>query len=212
MEWIEQVKKNIIPLSEEKEDLKKAFEEWSHNNNVYDLEEAKEVCGLCGQSNLRYQFEIENQKNGNTLLVGSECINKFGIKAIDEDGNILDEEETKKKLSSNKYKLVTNAKEKAVIEALIKLVQVDEEFNSESFLEYYKNRKAFTPFQLATLVWRLNKNSIEYKHLDFKVIIRRDREKEQLLKMEDWKLKKIWPFLSSYQKKFCKQNRKISFT
>jgi hypothetical protein len=33
----------------------------------------------------------------------------------------------------------------------------------------------------------------------------RNREKEQLLGMEDWKIKRIWPCLSSSQKRFYEE-------
>lgn len=36
----------------------------------------------------------------------------------------------------------------------------------------------------------------------------RNREKEQLLKLEDWKLKRVWDCLSNSQKQFVLDNKK----
>jgi len=45
MEWIQQVKKNIIPLSEEKEDLKKAFESTFEDTAAGEFDKNKDFFG-----------------------------------------------------------------------------------------------------------------------------------------------------------------------
>jgi len=68
------------------------------------------------------------------------------------------------------------------------------------------DRDAFTPNQLALLFWRLDQHEIEYSPRDFKIVIRRDREKNQLRQMEDWKIKKLWASMSTSQRTWVKQN------
>ncbi len=205
MSWVERVMKSIFPLSVEKENIQKALKEWFYTGETYDLGQPLEDCEICGHSGIRYQFTIQNRNNKNELLIGSECITRFDISAIGENGEILNREGTSKKVRKDRNKLVTEARKKRLINTLVQLSSVEEEFNINSFIEYYDKREAFTPKQLKTLIWRLNTHEIKYKKSDFKMTIRRNREKEQLSSFEAWELETIWDCLSSSQKEFCKK-------
>lgn len=209
MNWIERVKKNVLPVSNEKYNTRIALDEWVYEGNMYDVEVADETCELCDHLNIRYQFEIVNRLNNNTLLIGSECIMRFNISVVDGFGRKLSFVDAKKKVTKDRGRLVTEAKERSVLNTLVALASEDDEFNIGSFIEYFKERKAFTPNQLALLVWRLERANIQFKKSHFKLTIRRNREKEQLLKLEDWKLKRIWDCLSNSQKQFVLDNKKI---
>ncbi|MGE7980421.1 hypothetical protein [Psychrobacillus sp. NPDC093200] len=211
MTWIVRVGNNIFPLSEEKFDIRIALSEWRYEGEMYDLEVAEEVCEICGHQNIRYQFEIVNKYNNNTMLIGSECITKFEIPVLNEEGYVLSNREAKRKVNSDRRKLVTEAKEKHVINSLVRLSALDENFDIESFILYFKNRKAFTPNQLAILIWRLDKAKVEYNKSNFKLIITRNREKQQLNDMEEWKLKKILPCMSSTQKKLVEHKIRFNY-
>lgn len=210
MNWIERVKKNVLPVSNEKYNIRKALDEWVYEGSMYDVEIADEICELCDQPNIRYQFEIVNVLNNNSLLIGSECITRFKISVIDQSGKKLSFEEAKKKVTKDRNRLVTEAKEKSVLNTLVALAAKDHEFNIETFIEYFKERNAFTPNQLALLIWRLERANIDFKKSHFKLTIKRNREKDQLLKLEDWKLSRIWDCLSNSQKQFVIENKNIS--
>ncbi|TXL61101.1 hypothetical protein FHP05_13530 [Cerasibacillus terrae] len=207
MSWMERIKKNVFPVSDEKYNIRKALDEWVYVGNMFDVEVPDETCELCDQQNIRYQFEIVNNQNSNSLLIGSECINRFNISVIDDSGSTLSTEDARKKVSKDRSRLVTKAKEKSVLNTLVTLATKDQEFNIESFIEYFKERRAFTPNQLALLIWRLEKERIDFKRSHFKITIRRNREKYQLLKLEEWKLRRIWDCLSNSQKQFVYKNR-----
>lgn len=207
MNWIERVKENVLPVSNEKYNIRKALDEWVYEGNMYDVEVADEICELCDHPNIRYQFEIVNQLNNNALLIGSECIIRFKISVIDKSGKKLSFDEAKKKVTKDKSRLVTEAKEKSVLNTLVVLAGIDHNFNILNFIEYFKERKAFTPNQLALLIWRLERANIDFKKSHFKLTIKRNREKEQLLQFEDWKLNRIWSCLSNSQKEFVIQNK-----
>ncbi|MTH54109.1 hypothetical protein GKZ89_11880 [Bacillus mangrovi] len=211
MNWMERVKKNIFPVSNEKYNIRKALDEWIYEGNMFDVEVADEICELCDQPHIRYQFEIVNTQNDNSLLIGSECITRFRISVIDEAGKKLSYEDAKKKVSKDRSRLVTEAKEKSVLNALVKLATIDNEFAIEDFIQYFKERKAFTPKQLTFLVWRLEKAKIVFNKSHFKLTIKKSREKEQLLSLEDWRLRSIWDCLSSSQKQFISENRIFRF-
>jgi hypothetical protein len=208
MGWTERVKRNILPVSEEKNDVRKALDEWVYEGFMYDIELPEEICELCDHPHIRYQFEIININNQNTLLIGSECISRFKISVIDQKGKKLSYDDAKKKVSKDRNKLVTEAKLKKLINSLVELASVDEEFDIENFIKYFKENGAFTPKQLATLIWRLEKHKIEFIKSHFKMSLRKNKDKQQLFDMEDWKIKTLWDCLSSSQKEIYNDQMK----
>lgn len=206
MSWASRAAASILPLSREQNDLAIALKEWRYTGNFHDLEIAEETCELCSHPDIRYQFEIGNLHTEHTLLVGSECINRFGITATDDKGSTLSVAESKKKVGRDRRKLVEDARKRRVVNNLVALVSADEKFaNFDSFLDYLQKRGAFTPKQMALLLWRMNANGIKYRPSDFKIILRRDREKDQILAMDDWQRDLLWPCLSSSQKKWLEK-------
>lgn len=209
MNWASRSADNILPVSREQQNLSLALKEWVYTGEMYDLKAPNEDCQLCDHSNIRYQFNIRNTHNHNELLVGSECINKFEIKAVDESGVLLDVIESRRKVNRDKRQLVSEASKKRLINALVELLKKDEEFEIENFIDYVQERGAFTPLQLSTLVWRLNEKRIRHNPADFTLIMRRNREKDQLRAMPEWKIRKIWDYLSIPQKEWVIGNTRF---
>ncbi|WP_269543225.1 hypothetical protein [Cerasicoccus fimbriatus] len=204
--WLQRVKASIFPRSREKSDIRAALSEWFYTGDTYDLEYPSADCELCGHKDIRFQFTIENSFTQKDLLIGSECITRFDIRAVDEEGHQLDSETTKKTVQRDRRKLITNAKEKRMFTSLVRLGSLDQDFEIDSFISYYGERKAFTPKQLAVLLWRLEKFGVEHKPTDFKLTIRRNREKNQLLTLKDFQVRAIWKCLSASQKRFYENN------
>ncbi|AOU96633.1 hypothetical protein BI364_00100 [Acidihalobacter yilgarnensis] len=206
MSWAQNSAANLLPLSIEQSRLAVALKEWLYTGDMYDLEEPVETCELCEHPDIRYQFKIINRHNGNEMLVGSECINKFGISATDELGNVLDREGSRRRVNRDRRFLVNEARKRRMINTLVALSAVEEEFDINSFISYVLDRDAFTPNQLALLFWRFDQREIEYSPRDFKIVIRRDREKNQLRQMEDWKIQKLWASMSTSQRTWVRRN------
>lgn len=206
MTWSERAAKNLFPLSRNQAQLKMALSEWAYTGDTFDLEATNGTCELCDQPNLRYQFQIENRFTGHDLLVGSECINRFEIRAKGSSGQILDTESSRKRVNRDRRSLISDARKKRLIETLVELASKDSEFSILSFIDYVQERGAFTPNQAGLLIWRLNRCRIKYNKSDFKVIMRRNREKDQLKHMADWKLKQLWPVLTSSQQTWVLEN------
>lgn len=140
MNWASRSADNILPVSREQQNLSLALKEWVYTGEMYDLEAPNEDCQLCDHPNIRYQFNIRNAHNHNELLVGSECINKFEIRAVDESGTLLDVIESRRKVNRDKRHLVSEASKKRLINALVKLLKKDEEFEIEKFIDYVQER------------------------------------------------------------------------
>lgn len=201
MNWAFRSAENILPVSKEQKNLLLALKEWVYTGDMYDLDTSREHCQLCDHPNIRYQFNIHNAHNHNELLVGSECINKFEIQAV-ESGVLLDIVESRRKVNRDKRYLVGEASKKRLINALVELLKKDEKFEIETFIDYVQERGAFTPLQLSTLVWRLKEKGICHNPTDFTLIMRRNREKDQLRAMPGWKIRKMWDYLSFSQKEW----------
>ena len=85
--WLNKVKNEILPLSEEKENISIALKEWQCTGEVIDCKEEEQSfddCDLCSHPNIRYRFTIRNKFNNNELEVGSSCINKFITNSIED--------------------------------------------------------------------------------------------------------------------------------
>ena len=206
MNWAKRTSANILPLSENKHDLKAALHEWSYDGDMYDLGKPIETCELCDHPDIRYQFKIVNNHNPNVMLVGSECINKFEISATDELGNVLGKVESARKVNKDKRLLIEEARKRRLFRSLVDLKCAEDDFDIDSFITYEQDRGAFTPNQLTLLFWRFKKHKINHKPIDFKVVMKRNREKDQLRNMEEWKLEQLWKSLSSSQKNWVREN------
>ncbi|WP_339872979.1 hypothetical protein [uncultured Brevundimonas sp.] len=200
MSWAQRAARNLLPLSREKSDLAVALREWRYEGGFYDLELPEETCELCDHPDIRYQFEIRNRFIDSRLPISSECINRFGISATGEDGEDLDAAGTRKKVGRDRRTLVEEARKKRVITALVTLSQADDQFTILSFIDYLKDRGAFTPKQLTILLWRFEKYRVPFGVRDFKLTIRRDREKVQLMEMADWQIERLLPAMSVSQR------------
>jgi hypothetical protein len=155
------VSAKLLPLSESK-NLGNAFDEWRYTDNCHDLDEPIAKCQLCGHFPIRFHFEIANRHNGNCLLVGSECVKRFGIDGAES-------------IASDQRDLVKDAKHRSAINSLVELSAVDDEFAIDSFIDYMQDQGGFTPNQMKTLIWRFADHGIEFDPRCFKVKIRRDR-------------------------------------
>lgn len=206
MDWAKRAANNIFPLSVSKQNLSAALQEWEYRGTTFDIEVPVERCQLCDYEGIRYRYEIVNVNNNNALLIGSECIHRFKVRVIDETGKVLDFVEAKKKVEKDRRKLITDAKTRSLLNSLVLLKGKDTEFDIESFEKYFKERGAFTPAQLSTLIWRLEKYNVQYQRDCFKMVIKRTREKEQLLNLKDWQIKKMWECLTPAQKEFVRKN------
>lgn len=207
MSWASRAAANLLPLSRDRDDLARALKEWRYTGHFHDLDEPSADCELCDHPEIRYQFEIRNLFTAEALLIGSECINRFGIAATDEEGRALDAAGTRQKVARDRRWLVEDGKKRGVIASLVALAHIDQEFAIGSFIEYLQTRGAFTPKQLALLMWRLQLHQVSHKPQDFKLTIRRNREKAQLLSLADFQLRAIEPCMSPSQKEFLAKAR-----
>ncbi|MBM7690302.1 hypothetical protein [Enterococcus ureilyticus] len=95
-DWLNKASRNLLDKSQEKINFVKAREEWIYIG-LEDNEDADFNCELCDHKDIRYEYTIQNKLNGNEMIVGSSCINKFidhleanKEKLLDDEGYAVD--------------------------------------------------------------------------------------------------------------------------
>lgn len=193
------VRENILPLSISGT-LPEAFREWHFTDYTIDHEAPIEDCQLCNQEQLRYHFEIKNTHTNHTLMVGSQCILKFQLQVF-ENGRVLDEVDSKKKLDS----LMKEMRLESCINALNRLAETEDNDILSNALAYYKKNKYLTPKQAFVVLWRLGKHKIDHSPSFFKVSLKKDKFKRDLQLMPEGRVHVIWPALTSSQRKIAEK-------
>ncbi|MDR0785692.1 MAG: hypothetical protein LBE74_07415 [Treponema sp.] len=205
--FIENATKNLLSNSVEKNDYKKAKKEWYFTDEVIDnsenfeIDETRPSCELCKHEDLRWQFIIKNRLNNNQLMVGSTCIKQFDIGLIDEYGHIKYGEERDSNIEKAINKKRTEAEFNNVLEALRNLWKKDKGTEWEKDIERcgkeWKEEKSLQPNHLAFIVYRFNENNINYKKLILKINMRKEKYRDQIIRMEKWKYLLIRTYVNS---------------
>ncbi|HEX8443506.1 MAG TPA: hypothetical protein VF631_07650 [Allosphingosinicella sp.] len=197
--WEERAAASLLPLSRSPT-FWVALREWRYTGRFFDLENTDGTCELCSQRDLRYHFEIADRGTRGELLVGSECIKRFDLSGLDEEGREIDAADTARLVDRHRRGLVEDARRQRVMTALLKLGQATPDFDAGSFLGYVDDRGAFTPKQLAMIFWRLQGSAVPYRPSDFRLTIRRDREKAQLRSMPEAAYRRVEPAMTKAQR------------
>lgn len=199
------VAENVLPLSEEQDDLDLALDEWTYTGECIDHEEPFERCQMCAKDGLRYHFLIENDRTDKALWVGSECITRFGVDAIGPGGEVVRGEAAIQLVTADRQRMIEDARRKRVAGALHAILsqETDARWHAllESCLAYIRDKEGFTPKQMAVIAWRAKARKVRHSPRDFKVKLRRDDHKDQVRYMDDWKYHQLRPYLSPEQRK-----------
>jgi hypothetical protein len=193
--YTQRVRDSILPLSIAGT-LPEAFQEWHFTGETEDHEEPIETCELCGHEDLRYHFEIQNEHNGNTLWVGSQCILQFDV-AVFEGGSRLTLEEAKKKLE----KLTQKMRLDSCIKALEKLSKAEVNPILRNALAYYQKNKYLTPKFAFVVFWRMKEHKIDHSPSFFKINLKRQKCIDDLKHMKTEHVHYFWNALSTSQKR-----------
>jgi hypothetical protein len=204
--WLENSEKNLLPLSTEKENFAIAIKEWFYTDELIEYEEPEEICELCEKDGLKYHFKIKNEL-GNTLWVGSKCIEKFGITIYDENGIEITE--------NKEAYLVNQAKKKHVKDTLSKLNNIYTlgKIQGHSFKELdsycitnYNVEGKFNAKMINYLFQRFENEKIRFRCNCFKIDLRADESKKLLLNLKMVQYNRIKGALSVSQRKYYKDN------
>jgi hypothetical protein len=188
------VAESLLPLSIAAT-LPEAIEEWYFTENIEDHYEPIETCQLCGQEDLRYHFEIENEFTHKTLWVGSHCILQFDVPVYDGERR-LTPKETKAKLD----KLTEKMQLDSCVKALEKLAQTENTDILRNALAYYQRRKKLSPKFAFVVFWRLSKHKIDHRPSFFSIDLKRNKYADDLREMETSRVHFFWKALTIPQR------------
>lgn len=206
--WLENSKKNLLPLSKEKIDFQKALREWSFTGEIKYHEQATEICEVCEHENLKYHFEIMNDLQ-NHLWVGSKCIEKFDIVVFDENRKEIT---TKKELY-----LQNQARKKHILNVLFDLSfsetndyikNYPKSYLDKFCIRHYDTHKEFNPKILNYLFLRLDEEGIFYNKKAFKIKIKSNDSKNKLLKLSELQFDRIKKALTTNQCRYYIENKR----
>src|SRR3546814_20297023 len=128
---------------------------------------------------MAYEMRISDWSSdvcSSDLLVGSECIKRFEITGVDEQGQRLDADATGKLVDRHRRGLVEDARKQRVMTALLKLGRKAPDFDAQNFIAFVDDKGAFTPNQVAMIFWRLGSAGVDYRPTDWKVRLSRARD------------------------------------
>lgn len=153
--WLENSKRNIFSRSHNTNDFTAACLEWKVTDCVIDNYEGLNIdedppevsCDLCEHEQIRWQFEIINENNNNTMMVGSSCIERFNIRYI-KNGRLLSSEERKSTLARQIQDIIATKKFEQGLNALRLLYKANERDREKitDFGTYFKWKKKLKPW------------------------------------------------------------------
>ncbi|WP_342510917.1 hypothetical protein MKY34_12180 [Sporosarcina sp. FSL K6-1522] len=197
--WLKRAMENLFKKSEEKENFKKARQEWLYKG-LEDNQYCEAECELCNHEEIRYEYIIVNSLNNNLMVVGSECIKKFTddfkTDFYDIEGNLVNE----KRLTKDKNEYF----KKILSEALDKRLANSNNAFYKSIAEQIKKDGKLTPNQLKSL-HNFYPTLEEMGRRAFKSVVtvslKKEREQEQIAKLSQNELEFVSQFMSSQQRK-----------
>jgi hypothetical protein len=195
--YTQRVRDSILPRSVG-QTLPEAFEEWSVTERVIDHEQPIETCQLCGQESLRYEFEIKNSLNHNTMWVGSQCIHRFSL-SVFEAGRKLSEADAKRKID----RMMAQMKQDCCITTLERLAAAEDNVILRNAVAYFKTKKYLTPKFAWVVLWRLRAQRIDHNPSFFKINLKREQYKADLRAMPHDRVHDIWPALTTSQRELA---------
>ena len=219
-QYWERVKDTLFEYSNESKDINTARREWRYFGEVIDNRYARVSvaeqarvdvneypnCELCNHPNIRNSFTIRNMENENELKVGSECITKFI--EVDQNGEIIKDPIGKKKiLNRDVRKLIKDRRRNEIISNILAIKKHDDTFPVDSFLEWIDDKEGFTLNQLKWLVKEFKTYGITYDLLNYRVKLRKKKDRQQLFGLKKWQFDNFKPIIPvKFQEEYLKQN------
>lgn len=195
----QRIRESILPLSVAST-LPEAFREWAFTGHAEDHETATKTCQLCQQEALRYQFEIHNRFTNATLMVGSQCILRFGV-SVFEDGRLLSREDAQKKLN----RAMQQMKGESCVRALEAIANEEDHQILVNALIYYRKNGYLSPKFAFVVLWRLGRTAIDYNPSFFKIALKKKQHQDDLRDMDPSRVRVLWPALTATQRDIAKR-------
>lgn len=197
--------KNIKNLSSA-DSFEDALKDWICIDTAYDNIGKIGECIFCGKKNIRYTFSIRIYTSGKWNTGGdadSYCMERLGIKILDENKNEVPKKEVRKYLAQSKR----DARINSFSDTLRHLSEWDGleseglfEEALEKAWEVYDKQKMLSPKHLSLVIWRAEALEVLLPS-PYLIDSESDSGKKQILNMHKWKLRKLIPYIPRKQRK-----------
>lgn len=218
--WLENSKRNIFSRSKNTADFTAACLEWKVTDRVIDNYEGLNIdedppevsCDLCEHEQIRWQFEIINENNKNTMMVGSSCIERFNIRYI-KNGRVLSSEERKSTLARQIQDIIATKKFEQGLNALRLLYKVNERDREKitDFGKYFKWKKKLKPWMAVFASLWMEECGIMFDHSWYSIHLRDSDSQDYIKNFNEESYARLIPFLTKEQFSRCEKlrNRKV---
>ena len=201
--WLENAKRNLFPLSEEKNNFIEATKEWIYRG-LEDNNDAEMDCELCEHEHIRYEYTIVNTYNDNELIVGSSCIEKFIEHVEENDSALLDTEGevvVKERMEKEKHEYWKNLTIEMLEEKLFSAPGNDFKQNIITAVEDGTGLTCNQTKCLKNIYNNLKDDSIAKTAMrnSIKVRLKKKTHKEQYFRLNESEKQFVRKFLSSAQ-------------
>ena len=185
------------------DNVRDALKEWKTSGAYHDAEMPCEECELCGHSDCRYMYGIENSITKKELWTGSQCILRFmgsGLVVTNPQGQILNPKQAKKHFSQ----LEKQMRRETFLKQLERVAEADVEKWPgiiRSTASYFEEHDSLTPSQFAMVLWRAKETGLDFDKKAAKISFRKKRDRDQIAQMRDFVFRQVYEYLSPSQQK-----------
>ncbi len=183
---------SLLPLSRERQSLAAACAEWAYTGAARDVAALPQPCAVCTRDGRHVLYELANGGTGATLWVGRECVVRFRCGG--------DATPTTRDRARDDGRAARDRGRMDRVRATLRAIRaVEPTFNAASMIAAVERLGRFTPSQLDLAARFLVRHGIAWDPADFRVSIRRDEHRRQLLDLPLWRYERIRRALSPEQ-------------
>ena len=196
-DWIVRGQETLLANSRAAE-VVRAKREWRMTYGYVDLGSPRGTCELCGHTQIRHKFEIENATTQRHLWIGSECIKKF-VPVFEKGVEITDEAEKSRHVDRITAAAKTLAQRDRALALLRALARHDSRFGDAKWRVEWE--LGYSVKQLQWIAVAAKNAALAFNAGDFKINTRRGRVQEQLYKLELWQYRQLRAALNPSRRK-----------
>ena len=187
------------PEFENEVDETEFFNQWHFTGRFVDHGSNSAVCGLCGNSKLRYHFLIAHRETGEALWVGSQCVLNFGVsgRLVNQKQRSARQDEAPAASEENVLQLVNQ------LQNVYQLVTRSDQRKIRWLVGKFQQRGAFSPKDTAWLFQVMLICGVRPDFAAFPLTLRTKKDRAELAELSLTARRLIAPSLTEEQRTEC---------
>jgi len=160
------------------------YSDWCFTGKITDNPKKDKICELCDKEGLRWEFEIKNDNNSETLIVGSSCIIKFSeIIVYDEHKNKIIDKNQRKAHLDNERKVYIRELSLKPLRILYITGKKHYRHRIKQSVDFLKEKNGFRSDHLLFLFKKMESLNIVYEPSFYPVYLGDEESRTQLEKI-----------------------------